>query len=38
MCIVKTDSKIVARQIKKDCTTREPVLMQYLSAVRSLEK
>jgi hypothetical protein len=37
-CIVKTDSKIVVGQIKKDCATREPVLLQYLSAVRSLEK
>jgi ribonuclease HI len=37
-CIVKTDSKIVAGQIKKDCIAREPVLMQYLSAVRRLEK
>jgi hypothetical protein len=37
-CIVKTDSKIVVGQIKKDCSTKEPVLMQYLSVVRSLEK
>jgi hypothetical protein len=32
-CIVKTDSKIVAGQIEKDCSAKEPVLMQYLSAV-----
>jgi ribonuclease HI len=37
-CIVKTDSKIVVGQIEKDCSIKEPVLMQYLSAVRSLEK
>ena len=27
-CIVKTDSKIIASQIEKDCTAKEPVLMQ----------
>jgi hypothetical protein len=37
-CIVKTDSKVVASQIEKDYSAKEPVLMQYLSAVRSLEK
>ena len=37
-CIVKTDSKIVAGQIEQDCTTREIDLMQYLSAMLSLEK
>jgi ribonuclease HI len=37
-CIVKTDSKLVTGQIKKDCSTKEPVLMQYLSVVRSLER
>jgi hypothetical protein len=37
-CIVKTDSKIVAGQIEKDCSAKEPVLLQYLSVVRSLEK
>jgi hypothetical protein len=38
MCIVKTDSKVVASQIKKDYSAKESVLMQYLSVVRSLEK
>jgi ribonuclease HI len=33
ICIMKTDSKIVAKQIEKDCTAIEPVLMQYLSTV-----
>jgi hypothetical protein len=37
-CIVKIDSKIVAGQIEKDCSAKEPVLMQYLSAIRSLKK
>ena len=37
-CIVKTNSKILAGQIEKDYSTKEPALMQYLSAVRSLEK
>ena len=37
-CIVKTDSKVVVDQIEKDYPAKEPVLMQYLSAVRSLEK
>jgi ribonuclease HI len=36
--IVKTDSKIVTGQIKKDCSAKELVLMQYLSVMRSLEK
>jgi hypothetical protein len=37
-CIVKTDSKVAAGQIEKDYSTKELVLMQYLSVVRSLEK
>jgi ribonuclease HI len=37
-CIVKTDSKIVADQIEMDYSTKESVLMQYLSAFRSQEK
>jgi ribonuclease HI len=37
-CIVKTDSNVVAGQIEKDFFAKEPVLMQYLAAVRSLEK
>jgi hypothetical protein len=38
MCIVKTDSKIVTGQIEKGCSTKEIVLMQYLSVMRSVEK
>lgn len=37
-CIAKTNSKVVASQIEKDYTAREPVLLQYLSVVRSLER
>jgi ribonuclease HI len=37
-CIVKTDSKVVTVQIEKDYSAKEPVLMQYLDVVRSLEK
>jgi ribonuclease HI len=37
-CIIKTDSKVVADQIEKDYSTKEPVLMQYLAAIRNLEK
>jgi hypothetical protein len=37
-CIVLTDSKVIADHIEKDCTTREQVLLLYLSVVRSLEK
>lgn len=35
-CIDKTNSKIIS-QIKKYYTAREPILMQYLSVVQSLE-
>jgi ribonuclease HI len=37
-CIVKTDSKIITGENEKDCSTKEQVLMQYLSTVWSLEK
>jgi ribonuclease HI len=37
-CIVKTDSKVVAGQVKKEYSAKDPALMQYLTAVRSLEK
>lgn len=36
--IVRIASRIVAGQIEKDCATWEPVLLQYLSEVCSLEK
>jgi ribonuclease HI len=37
-CIVKTDSKFVAGQVEKDYSAKEPILIQYLVVVRSLEK
>jgi ribonuclease HI len=37
-CIIKTDSKVVAGQIEKDYSAKDPALLQYLTAVRSLEK
>jgi hypothetical protein len=37
-CIIKTDSNVVAGQIEKEYSAKEPVLMQYLTTVRSLER
>jgi ribonuclease HI len=37
-CIIRTDSKVVAGQIENEYSAKEPVLMQYLTAVRSLQK
>jgi hypothetical protein len=37
-CIVKTDSKVVVGQVEKEYSAKDPVLMQYLTAVRSLER
>jgi ribonuclease HI len=37
-CIVKTDSKVVAGQAEKEYSAKDPALMQYLTAVRSLER
>jgi ribonuclease HI len=37
-CIVKTDSKVVAGQVEKEYSAKDPTLMQYLIAVRSLER
>jgi ribonuclease HI len=37
-CIIRTDSKVVAGQIEKEYSAKKHVLMQYLTAVRSLEK
>jgi ribonuclease HI len=37
-CIVKTDSKVVAGQVKKEYSAKHPALMQYLTAVRSPER
>jgi ribonuclease HI len=37
-CIVKTDSKVVADQVEKEYSAKDPTLMQYLTTIRSLEK
>jgi ribonuclease HI len=37
-CIIKIDSKVVAGQIEKYYSAKDPALLQYLTAVRSLEK
>jgi ribonuclease HI len=37
-CIIRTDSKVVADQVEKDYTTKDPAFMQYLAAIRSLER
>jgi ribonuclease HI len=36
--IIKTDSKVVADQVEKEYSAKDPTLMQYLTAVRSLER
>jgi ribonuclease HI len=37
-CIIRTDSKVVAGQVEKEYAVKYPALMQYLAAVRSLER
>jgi ribonuclease HI len=37
-CIIKTDSKVFAGQVEKEYSAKDPALMQYLMAVRSLER
>jgi hypothetical protein len=37
-CIVKTDSKVVVGQVEKEYSAKDPTLIQYLTAVRSLER
>jgi ribonuclease HI len=36
--IIKTDSQIIAEQVEKEYTAREPELRKYLEVVRSLER
>jgi ribonuclease HI len=36
-CILRTDSKVVAGQIEKECISREPTLEKYLALVRRME-
>jgi ribonuclease HI len=37
-CILHTDSKVVVRQIEKECIAKEPTLKKYLALVRRMEK
>jgi hypothetical protein len=37
-CIVKTDSKVVADQVEKEYSAKDPTIMQYLMDVHSLER
>jgi hypothetical protein len=37
-CIIKTDSKVVVGQVEKEYSAKDPALMHYLTAVRSLER
>jgi ribonuclease HI len=37
-CIIRIESKVVAGQIEKEYLAKEPVLMQYLTVVRTLKK
>jgi hypothetical protein len=37
-CIIRTDSKVVVGQVEKDYAVKDPTLMQYLAAIRSLER
>ena len=36
--LMKTDSQVVAGQVKKEYTAREPKLVKYLNKVRALER
>jgi ribonuclease HI len=37
-CIIRTDSKVVAGLVEKEYSAKELILMQYITAVRSLER
>jgi ribonuclease HI len=37
-CIIRTDSKVVVDQVEKDYAAKDPAVMQYLAAIRSLER
>jgi hypothetical protein len=36
-CILKTDSKVIVSQIKKECMARDETLERYLAAVQRME-
>jgi ribonuclease HI len=37
-CIIRTDSKVVAGQVEKEYSAKDPALMQYLTTIHSLER
>jgi ribonuclease HI len=37
-CIIRIDSKVVAGQVEKEYSAKDPALVQYLTSVRSLDK
>jgi hypothetical protein len=37
-CIIRTNSKVVAGQVEKEYSAKDPALMQYLTAIHSLER
>ena len=37
-CVIKIDSKIIADHIEKESKAKKPELIQYLEAVRAMEK
>jgi ribonuclease HI len=37
-CIIRTDSKVVADQVEKEYSAKDPALMQYLTTIRRLVK
>jgi hypothetical protein len=36
--VIKIDSQIIARQVEKEYTTREPELSKYLEVVKRIER
>jgi hypothetical protein len=36
--MLKTDSKVIAGQMKKECMGRDETLERYLAAIRRMEK
>jgi hypothetical protein len=36
-CTLKTDSKVIASQIEKECMARDETIERYLAAVRRME-
>jgi ribonuclease HI len=36
-CVLKTDSKVIADQIEKECIARDETLERYLAAIQRME-